>query len=42
MEDWIRFNFNEHESKEDYLFATEKMIARKEEKQVTMREWNAL
>ena len=31
MEDWIKFNFNEHESEEDYLFATEKMIARKEE-----------
>ena len=42
MEDWIKFNFNEHESEEDYLFAMEKMIARKEEKQVTMREWDAI
>merc|ERR1711867_310119 len=38
MEDWIKFNFNEHESEEEYLFAKEKMIARQEEKQVTMRE----
>ena len=42
MEDWIKFNFNEYESEEDYLFAMEKMIARKEEKQVTMREWDAI
>ena len=40
MEDWIKFNFNEHESEEEYLFAMEKMIARKEEKQVKMREWD--
>merc|ERR1711895_125494 len=40
MEDWIKFNFNEHE--EDYLFVMEKMIARKEEKNVTMREWDAI
>ena len=32
MEDWIKFNFNEHESEEEYLFAQEKMIARQEEK----------
>ena len=32
MEDWIKFNFNEHESEEEYLFAMEKMINRKEEK----------
>ena len=31
MEDWIKFNFNEHESEEEYLFAQEKMIARQEE-----------
>ena len=42
MEDWIKFNFNEHESEEEYLFAMEKMIARKEEKRVTMREWDAI
>merc|ERR1712082_541517 len=42
MEDWIKFNFNEHESEEEYLFAMEKMIARKEEKQVTMKEWDAI
>ncbi len=42
MEEWIKFNFNEHESEEEYLFAMEKMIARKEEKKVTMREWDAI
>ena len=42
MEEWIKFNFNEHESEEEYLFAMEKMIARKEEKRVTMREWDAI
>ena len=42
MEDWIKFNFNEHESEEEYLFAMEKMIARKEEKQVTMKEWDTI
>merc|ERR1711867_316669 len=42
MEDWIKFNFNEHEIEEEYLFAMEKMIARKEEKQVSLKEWNAV
>ena len=42
MEDWIKFNFNEHESEEEYLFVVEKMIARKEEKQVTMKEWDTI
>merc|ERR1712243_510637 len=42
MDEWIKFNFNEHESEEEYLFAMEKMIARKEEKKVTMREWDAI
>ena len=42
MEEWIEFNFNKHESEEEYLFAMEKMIARKEEKKVTMREWDAI
>ena len=42
MEDWIKFNFNEHESEEEYLFAQEKMIARQEEKQVTLKEWNTV
>ena len=42
MEDWIKFNLNEYESEEDYLFAMEYMIVRKEEKQVTMREWDAI
>ena len=42
MEDWIKFNFNEKESDEEYLFAQERMIARQEEKQLTLREWNAV
>merc|ERR1712126_615399 len=42
MEDWIKFNFNEHESEEEYLFAQEKLIARQDEKQVTLTEWNAI
>ena len=42
MEDWIKFNFNEHESEEEYLFAQEKMIARQEEKQVSLKEWNTV
>merc|ERR1712173_232888 len=33
---------NEHESEEEYLFAQEKMIARQEEKQVSLKEWNAV
>ena len=42
MEDWIKFNFNEQESEEEYLFAQERMIARQEEKQLTLKEWNAV
>ena len=42
MEDWIKFNFNEHESEEEYLFAQEKLIARQDEKQVTLKEWNTI
>merc|ERR1712243_401373 len=42
MEDWIKFNFNEHESEEEYLFAQEKLITRQEEKQVTLKEWNTI
>merc|ERR1712112_324293 len=42
MEDWIKFNFNEHENEEEYLFAQEKLIARQEEKQVSLKEWNTI
>merc|ERR1712080_252196 len=42
MEDWIKFNFNEHESEEEYLFAQEKLIARQDEKNVTLKEWNTI
>merc|ERR1712240_537308 len=42
MQDWIKFNFNEHESEEEYLFAQEKLIARQDEKKRTMKEWNAV
>ena len=38
MEDWIKFNFNEHESEEEYWFAQEKMIKIQEEKQVSLEE----
>merc|ERR1712115_760537 len=38
MEDWIKLNFNEHESEGEHLFAQEKMITRQEEKQVTLKE----
>merc|ERR1711889_37524 len=41
MEEWIEFNFNEHENGEEYLFAQEKLISRQDEKKITMREWNA-
>ena len=27
MEEWIKFNFNEHDSEEDYIFSQEKIIA---------------
>ena len=42
MEEWIKFNFNEHENEEEYLFAQEKLITRQNEKQVTLKEWNAI
>merc|ERR1712082_144453 len=42
MEDWLKFNFNEHESEEEYLFAQEKMISRQVEKQVSLKEWNTV
>ena len=31
MEDRIKFDANEHENEDEYLFAMEKLIARKEE-----------
>ena len=37
MEEWIKFNFNEHESEEEYLFAQEKLITRQNKKQVTLK-----
>merc|ERR1712115_452911 len=42
MEDWINYNFNEHENEEEYLFAQEKMIKTQEEKQVSLEEWNTI
>merc|ERR1712112_373823 len=32
----------ENESEEEYLFAQEKLIARQDEKQVTLKEWNTI
>ncbi len=42
MEQWIKFNFNEHDSEEEYLFAQEKIISRQNETKVTLAEWNAI
>ena len=42
MHDWIKFNFNEYESEEEYLLAQEKLIARQDEKEITLKEWNAI
>merc|ERR1712239_35099 len=42
MEEWIKFNFNEHDSEEDYIFLQEKIIARQNETNVTLKEWNAI
>merc|ERR1712237_221465 len=42
MDDWIKFNFNEHENDEEYVFAQEKLIARQEEKQISLKEWNTI
>merc|ERR1712029_161328 len=42
MEEWIKFNFNEHDSEEDYIFSQEKIIARQNETKVTLAEWNAI
>merc|ERR1711895_350377 len=39
---WIKFDFNEYESEEEYLLAQEKLIARQEEKEVTLKEWNTI
>ena len=42
MEQWISFNFNEHESEEEYLFAQEKIITKQNETKVTLAEWNII
>merc|ERR1712089_3577 len=42
MEDWINFNFTEHESEEEDLFTREKMIKIQEEKQVSLEEWDTI
>merc|ERR1712112_579788 len=42
MEEWIKFNFNEHDSEDDYIFSQEKIIARQKETKVTLEEWNAI
>ena len=42
MEEWIKFNFNKHDSEEDYIFSQEKIIARQNETKVTLAEWNAI
>ena len=42
MEQWISFNFNEHESEEEYLFAQERIITKQNEMKVTLAEWNTI
>jgi len=42
MEEWVKFNFNEHDSEEEYLFSQEKIISRQNEIKVTLAEWNAI
>ena len=42
MHEWLKFDFNEYESEEEYLLAQEKLIARQEEKDITMKEWNTV
>ena len=38
----MNFKANEHENEYDYLFAMENLIARKEEKKVTNKEWDSV
>ena len=38
----MNFKANEHEDEDDYLFAMETLIARKEEKKLTNKEWNSI
>ena len=42
MEEYIKFNFNEYENEEEHLLAQEKLIAKQEEKGVTLKEWNTI
>ena len=42
MEDRIKFDANEHDNEDEYLFAMEKLIARKEELKVTHKEWDSI
>ena len=42
MTDWMNFKANEYEDEDEYLFAMEKLIARKEEKKVKEKEWNSI
>merc|ERR1711873_354202 len=42
MHEWLKFDFNKYESEEEYLLAQEKLIARQEEKEVTLKEWNTV
>ena len=42
MTDWMNFKANDNENEDDYLFAMEKLIARKEEKKVTNKEWDSI
>ena len=42
MHEWLKFDFNEYESEEEYILAQERLIARQDEKEVTLKEWNTI
>merc|ERR1712112_817983 len=42
MEEWIKFNLNEYDNEDDYIFLQEKIKARQNETNVTLKEWNAI
>ena len=42
MHEWLKFDFNEYESEEEYLLAQERLIARQDEKEVPLKEWNTI
>ena len=39
IKEWMEFKPNDYEKEDEYLFAMERLFARKEEKQIEDREW---